>query len=138
MAIKVKNMPKPTLAQVAPRACLLAEMDRRLRQPLLEEVEREKMTSLLYDMELPLVRVLAEMELTGVRLDIAALNEAAADMERKMAEIEKEIFELAGEEFNVGSPAKVGEILFVKLQLDPKAKKTKTGQYSTSDVSVVS
>ncbi len=133
VAPKRKNMPKPTVAEVAPRACLLAEMDRRLRQPLLEEVEREKMTSLLYDMELPLVRVLAEMELTGVRLDIAALNEAAADMERKMAEIEKEIFELAGEEFNVGSPAKVGEILFVKLQLDPKAKKTKTGQYSTSE-----
>ncbi|MBD5284357.1 MAG: DNA polymerase I [Bacteroides sp.] len=130
---KRKNAPKPSAGEVASRACLMAEMDRRLREPLLAEVKKEKMDSLLFDMELPLVRVLAEMELTGVRLDIAALNEAAADMESKMGTLEKEIFELAGEEFNVSSPAKVGEILFVKLQLDPKAKKTKTGQYTTSE-----
>lgn len=115
------------------RALLLAEMTRRLRLPLLDEVEKENMLSLLNDMELPLVRVLAEMELTGVRLDIPALNEAASDMEKRMSMIEREIFELAGEKFNVGSPAKVGEILFGKLGLDPKAKKTKSGHYSTSE-----
>ncbi len=130
---KRKGQPRLTQGEEATQAVILAEMDRRLRRPLLDEVEKEKMTSLLYDMELPLVRVLAEMELTGVRLDIAALNEAAADMEHRMGTLESEIFELAGEEFNVGSPAKVGEILFGKLQLDPKAKKTKTGQYSTSE-----
>ncbi len=128
-----KGAPRLSDAEEADRACLLAEADRNLRAPLLEGIAKEKMDSLLYDMELPLVRVLAEMELTGVRLDIEALNEAAGDMEQKLTALEKEIHTLAGEEFNVGSPSQVGEILFGKLGLDPKAKKTKTGQYSTSE-----
>lgn len=100
---------------------------------LLEEIEKEGMTRLYEDVELPLAWVLAEMEITGVRIDVDALNEAAAELESRLSLLEKEIYELAGEEFNVSSPAKVGEILFDKLQLDPKAKKTKTGQYSTSE-----
>ena len=91
------------------------------------------MDALLYDLELPLVRVLADMELTGVRIDEKALNEAAANMEQRINALEREVCEMAGETFNVGSPSKVGEILFDKLALDPKAKKTKTGQYSTSE-----
>ncbi|MDE5870258.1 MAG: DNA polymerase I, partial [Muribaculaceae bacterium] len=116
-------------------AAELAWLTLRLCAPLKEllENESEEMRKLLYDVEFPLIEVLAEMELTGVRIDVAALNEAAKAMESRIAGLEKEIFELAGEEFNVGSPAKVGEILFDKLQLDPKAKKTKTGQYSTSE-----
>lgn len=73
------------------------------------------------------------MEMTGVRIDTAALKEAEKDMESRISDLEHEIYEMAGEEFNVGSPAKVGEILFDRLGLDPKAKKTKTGQYSTSE-----
>lgn len=120
---------------ILPWACEQADLALRLRQPLekLLEAESEEMRKLLYEVEFPLVRVLAEMELTGVRIDVNALNEAARSMEGRIAELEHEIHELAGEEFNVGSPAKVGEILFDRLQLDPKAKKTKTGQYSTSE-----
>ncbi|MBQ5723853.1 MAG: DNA polymerase I, partial [Muribaculaceae bacterium] len=73
------------------------------------------------------------MEIAGVRIDVTALNEASVALTTRLQEIEAEVFELAGEEFNIGSPAKVGEILFDKLRLDPKAKKTKTGQYSTSE-----
>lgn len=114
-------------------ACEQADVTLRLRRPLEEAVRRDGMEALLHNLELPLVRVLAEMELSGVRIDIEALKAAEKDMNQRLAAIESEIFEMAGEEFNVGSPAKVGEILFDKLQLDPKAKKTKTGQYSTSE-----
>lgn len=122
-----------TMEEISSYACDEAAMALRLRPLLMKEVEEEGMTSLLNEMELPLSSVLAEMEIAGVRLDVEALNEAAMQLENRLQVLEKEIFELAGEEFNVGSPSKVGEILFDKLQLDPKAKKTKTGQYSTSE-----
>lgn len=103
-------------------------------EPLLDkEISKGGMSRLLHDVELPLASVLAEMEIVGVRIDEAALNEAASHLESRLSELEKGIHALAGEEFNVSSPAKVGEILFDRLQLDPKAKKTKTGQYSTSE-----
>lgn len=110
-----------------------ATMSLLLKEPLSAQIREEGMEKLLNDVELPLARVLAEMEMAGVRIDVKALDEAAKDMEQRLAAIETDIYGLAGEEFNVGSPAKVGEILFDKLQLDPKAKKTKTGQYSTSE-----
>ncbi len=119
--------------QLVPWACENADITLRLYKPLDEEVKKEDMQALLYDIELPLVRVLADMELTGVRIDVGALNEAARNMELRINSLEEEIWEIAGEKFNVGSPSKVGEILFDKLSLDPKAKKTKTGQYSTSE-----
>lgn len=119
--------------QLVPWACENADITLRLYKPLDEEVKKEDMQALLYDIELPLVRVLADMELTGVRIDVSALNEAARNMELRINSLEEEIWEIAGEKFNVGSPSKVGEILFDKLSLDPKAKKTKTGQYSTSE-----
>ncbi|MCH5242463.1 MAG: DNA polymerase I [Muribaculaceae bacterium] len=122
-----------TLEEISSYACDEAAMALRLRPLLEKEVEKEGMTSLLNDVELPLSSVLAEMEIAGVRLDVDALNDAAKQLEQRLNTLESEIFELAGEEFNVGSPSKVGEILFDKLQLDPKAKKTKTGQYSTSE-----
>ncbi|MDE6811593.1 MAG: DNA polymerase I [Muribaculaceae bacterium] len=104
-----------------------------LRNPLAKMLESDSLQKLYDEIEAPLVEVLADMELTGVRIDEGALNEAAVAIESRLATLEKEIWELAGEEFNVGSPAKVGEILFDKLQLSEKAKKTKTGQYSTSE-----
>ena len=110
-----------------------ADITLRLYDPLRKEIEKQEISPLLYDLEFPLVNVLADMELTGVRLDVEALNEAARNMKERIDTLEREICELAGEDFNVGSPAKVGEILFDKLQLDSKAKKTKTGQYSTSE-----
>lgn len=135
-AIAAKGKKKgeiPPIETIAKAAGERAAACLRLRKPLMDALEREKLTALYNDIEAPLVEVLAEMELTGVRIDVNALNDAAEAMERKIKEIESEIYELAGEEFNVGSPSKVGEILFDKLKLDEKAKKTKTGQYSTSE-----
>lgn len=125
--------PAATESEIAEWACEQAVVVVRLREPLQKEIVSEGMERLLADVEFPLSTVLAEMEMTGVRIDVEALNDAAADLEGRLSGIENDIYELAGETFNVGSPAKVGEILFDKLQLDPKAKKTKTGQYSTSE-----
>lgn len=122
-----------SVEDIAAYACDEAVMALRLRPFLMKEVEDEGMWKLFTEVELPISTVLAEMEIQGVRLDVEALNEAAAQLESRLSSLEKEIFSLAGEEFNVGSPSKVGEILFDKLQLDDKAKKTKTGQYSTSE-----
>ncbi len=125
--------PPPTTEAIAAAACEAADISLRLREPLEAEVESEGMARLLHDLEMPLAPVLADMELAGVRIDVKALDTAAATIEERLATLEQEIFGIAGEEFNVGSPAKVGEILFGKMGLDPKAKKTKTGQYSTSE-----
>lgn len=132
-AKKGSKTPASSMEDIARWACEQAMVVMRLEAPLSKEIAGEGMETLLDDVELPLSTVLAEMEITGVRIDVNTLDEAAKDLESRLGGIEKEIYELAGEEFNVGSPAKVGEILFDKLQLDPKAKKTKTGQYSTSE-----
>lgn len=121
------------VADLCEFACSRADASLRLYEPLSRAVKEEGMEAMLRDMELPLARVLAEMELAGVRIDVGALQGAAHTLEERLAVLEREIHELAGEEFNIGSPARVGEILFGKLQLDPKAKKTKSGQYSTSE-----
>lgn len=125
--------PTSSSDDIAAWACEQACVALRLEPVIVKEVESEGMTPLLRDVELPLAAVLAEMEIEGVRIDVEALNDAARSLEGRLATLETEIYGLAGEEFNVSSPAKVGEILFDKLQLDPKAKKTKTGQYSTSE-----
>ncbi len=118
--------PKPLPAE-------LAALWLKLKDVFEPALEAEKMTSLMTDIELPLSPVLADMEYTGVRIDTSALAAAAEGMEERSRTLCSEIYAIAGEEFNVGSPAQVGEILFGKMQLDPKAKKTKTGQYSTSE-----
>lgn len=128
----VKGTVSP-LNVIAAYTCEEAVMALRLRPLLEKEVTEEGMLKLLNEVEMPLSTVLADMEIAGVRLDVDALNEAARELEKRLSILENDIYRLAGEEFNVGSPSKVGEILFDKLQLDPKAKKTKTGQYSTSE-----
>jgi DNA polymerase-1 len=125
--------PASTQEEIAHWACEQAALSMRLAGRMRKEVEKEGMTHLLEKVELPLATVLAEMEITGVRIDVGALNEAASNLEARLGVLESDIHSLAGETFNVSSPAKVGEILFEKLGLDPKAKKTKTGQYSTSE-----
>jgi DNA polymerase I-like protein with 3'-5' exonuclease and polymerase domains len=89
--------------------------------------------NLYNDVELPLVPVLREMEAAGVRIDVAKLKEAESTLTEELNALEQRIYELAGETFNINSPRQVGELLFDKLQLDAKAKKSKTGQYSTSE-----
>lgn len=99
-------------------------------EPLLQ---KEGVDNLFYQMEMPLIYVLAEMEATGVKVDTGALKSSSLELTNQLAELEKEIHELAGCEFNINSTRQVGEVLFDKLQLDTKAKKTKSGGYSTSE-----
>ena len=99
-------------------------------EPRLKDVNAEK---LFWDMEMPLVPVLADMETTGVCLDTDSLKETSTLFTKRMKALEKEIFEEAGEEFNISSPKQVGEILFGKMKLVDKPKKTRTGQYVTSE-----
>lgn len=114
-------------------ACQRADYSLRLKPFMLKMVETNGMEKLLYDMELPLIEVLADMEITGVRVDVRALNEYSRALTAQLTQIERECIELAGEPLNPYSPAQVGEILFGKFQLDPKAKRTKSGQYSTTE-----
>lgn len=110
-----------------------ADVTLRLKNVLeqkLKEVDGER---LFYDIEIPLVPVLAEMELTGVCLDTAALAETGKNFNRRLAEYEQKIYAEAGETFNISSPKQVGDILFGKMKIVDKPKKTKTGQYVTSE-----
>ena len=97
------------------------------------QLKKENLEDLFYKIEMPLMTVLAKMELTGISLDENWLKQESKDLENDLRNLEKEIFELSGEEFNMNSPRQLGEILFEKMKLDPKAKKTKTGQYATSE-----
>ncbi len=99
-------------------------------EPLLQ---KEGVDDLFYQMEMPLIYVLAEMEAAGVKVDTDALKSSSLELTNQLAELTKEIHELAGCEFNINSTRQVGEVLFDKLQLDTKAKKTKSGGYSTSE-----
>ncbi|MDF5690037.1 DNA polymerase I [Aquirufa aurantiipilula] len=93
----------------------------------------EKTIQLFKEVEMPLARVLSTVEREGVLLDIPFLKDMSNTLEKDSQEVQKQIFELAGESFNIASPKQLGEVLFEKLRLDPKAKKTKTGQYMTGE-----
>ena len=99
-------------------------------EPKLKEVNAEKLAT---EIENPLVYVLADIEFEGVRIDYDTLKEFSKELETDIAKLEKTVYEKAGVRFNVSSPKQLGEVLFEKLQLDPKAKKTKTGQYQTGE-----
>ena len=98
-----------------------------------KELKENDAERLFYDIEMPLVPVLVNIERNGVLLDTEALKQSSAHFTAQMEQIEKEIYELAGETFNIASPKQVGEVLFDKLKIVEKAKKTKTGQYVTSE-----
>jgi DNA polymerase I len=110
-----------------------ADVTFRLKQILEKELKANALENLFYEIEMPLMQVLATMEHTGVRIDSEALRQSSVILTDEMLNLEKEIHDMAGYEFNVSSPMQVGEILFDRLKLDDKAKKTKTGQYSTSE-----
>lgn len=114
-------------------ACEDADITFQLKQILEKELVTNDVEKLFYEMEMPLMRVLATMELNGVRIDVDALKESSEILTAEMLKLEREIQEMAGVEFNVSSPMQVGEVLFDRLKLDEKAKKTKTGQYSTAE-----
>ena len=110
-----------------------ADVTFRLKQILEKELKENALENLFYEIEMPLLKVLAIMERTGVRIDSEALRQSSEILTQDMLLLEKEIHGIAGFEFNVSSPAQVGEVLFDRLKLDDKAKKTKTGQYSTAE-----
>ena len=110
-----------------------ADVTLKLKNVLLPKLKEVGVEELFYDIEMPLVRVLATMERNGVRIDTASLAETSRAFTQRMNDIEQRIFELAGEHFNIASPKQVGDILFGKLKIIEKPKKTKTGQYVTSE-----
>ena len=121
----------PTL--VYEYACEDADITLQLKNKLEPELKKYDCEDLFYNIEMPLMPVLAEMEMNGVCLDTQSLAETSKQFTARMNEIEQRIYELAGEHFNIASPKQVGEILFDKLKIVEKAKKTKTGQYVTSE-----
>ena len=114
-------------------ACEDADITFQLKEILEKELKENELEKLFYEIEMPLMRVLAIMELNGVRIDAEALQQSSVILSKEMKKIEHEIFQMAGFEFNVSSPKQVGEVLFDRLKIDEKMKKTKTGQYSTSE-----
>ena len=105
----------------------------RLAPVLEEEIRRREQYDLLTDIEFPLIPVLATMEWNGVRVDPSVLARMSVDMTRRLSELEQEAYALAGHPFNVSSPMQVGQVLFEELQIDPKARKTKRGAWSTTE-----
>lgn len=130
---KQKNMRDLPPGDVYEYACEDADVTLRLKNALHDELVRNDAIQLFEEVEMPLVRVLAAMELTGVRIDTETLRETSELFTLRMNKLEEEVFDLAGESFNLSSPKQVGEILFDKLKIDERAKRTKTGQYVTSE-----
>ena len=110
-----------------------ADITLRLKNVLEPKLRKGGVEDLFWQIEMPLVPVLAEMEMTGVRIDTEALRETSEAFTARMEELERRIYELAGETFNIASPKQVGEVLFGKLKIIDKPKKTKTGQFVTSE-----
>lgn len=119
--------------QVYEYACEDADITLQLKNKLEPELKKHDCENLFYNIEMPLMPVLAEMEMNGVRIDTNSLSETSIQLTQRMLDIEKHIYELAGESFNIASPKQVGDILFDKLKIIDKAKKTKKGQYVTSE-----
>lgn len=128
-----KNMRDLSPEQVYEYAAEDADVTLKLKNILEKELKTNGVEHLFYDIEMPLMPVLASMEMNGVRLDTESLKETSDVLTTRMKSIEHKIYELAGEEFNIASPKQVGEILFDKLKIVEKAKKTKTGQYVTNE-----
>ncbi|MDR0421416.1 MAG: DNA polymerase I [Proteiniphilum sp.] len=118
---------------VADYAAEDADITLKLKNILEREIRDNNLEKLFHDIECPLVYVLADMEWTGVRLDLKALKDLSTEYSAELQRIEKEITDMAGIEFNVNSPKQIGEVLFDRLKIVEKPKKTRTGQYKTSE-----
>lgn len=128
-----KNMRDLSPQEVYLYACEDADVTLKLKNILEQELKKNDAEKLFYEIEMPLVPVLVNIESNGVRLDTEALKQSSEHFTTRLQSIEKEIYTLAEGEFNIASPKQVGEILFDKLKIVEKAKKTKTGQYVTSE-----
>ena len=128
-----RNMRDLKPAEVYEYAAEDADITLRLYNVLLPKLKECGAEQLFYEIEMPLMPVLAEMELNGIRIDTDSLAETSSILTSRMRQLETQIYEAAGEEFNIASPKQVGEILFGKMKIVDKPKKTKTGQYVTSE-----
>lgn len=126
----IRNAPVEAVCQYAAED---ADVTYQLKEKLEKDIKASNLESLLHDVEQPLSFVLADMEYTGVSIDVAALGAMSKELEKESVRVEKEIFELAGESFNISSPKQLGIVLFEKLKILDNPKKTATGQYATGE-----
>jgi DNA polymerase I len=131
--VNQKTMRSVEISKLVDYSCEDADLTFQLKSKLEKELIDNDLTDLFYQVEMPLISVLTSMELSGAKIDPQALNSFAEDLRIQIIQLEKEIFELAGEQFLISSPKQLGIILFEKLKIDSNAKKTKTKQYSTSE-----
>ena len=127
------NMRDVAIEKIKEYAAEDADITFQLAQKLIPEIEAKEAKQLLNEIEIPLINVLSDMEREGVKINKDFLVQYSKELETDIAALEKRIIELAGKPFNIASPKQLGEILFDHLKLDPKAKKTKTGQYQTGE-----
>ena len=128
-----RTMREVAVEEIVPYACEDADITFQLKEKLAPMLKDKDVEALFHEIEMPLVTVLAEMELNGVCLDNKSLEETSRTFTQRINDIEQRIYELAGEQFNIASPKQVGDVLFEKLHIAEKAKRTKTGQYITSE-----
>lgn len=127
------NMKDLKPEEVVDYACEDADITFQLKQIFEPEIQKEHLKELFYNLEMPLVHVLKDMEQEGIAIDVESLKDYSKELETTLLQLEKDIKSAAGFDFNVDSPKQLGEVLFDHLKIDPKAKKTKTGQYATSE-----
>lgn len=119
--------------EICDYACEDADITFQLKQLFEPEIQKPHLSELFYKMEMPLVKVLKDMEYEGISIDVPALIDYSKELDQTLIRLDSEIKAAAGEDFNIDSPKQLGEILFEKLKISSKAKKTKTGQYATSE-----
>ena len=127
------NMRDLEPSEISDYACEDADITLQLKNIFEKEIKKPHLKDLFYDMEMPLVEVLMEMEEEGITIDSKALAEYSKELDSTLIDLDYQIKELAGMEFNTDSPKQMGEVLFEKLKISAKAKKTKTGQFATSE-----
>lgn len=127
------NMRDVALDKITDYAAEDADITLQLKHIFLPQLTAKSVQKVFYEVENPLVKVLTDMEFEGIRVDTDFLREYSKELEREARQAEEKVYEQAGERFNLASPKQLGEILFERMKLDPKAKKTKTGQYATGE-----
>jgi DNA polymerase-1 len=126
----MRNVP---LQNIKDYACEDADITLQLKDVLEKELQKQGLEPLFHDIEMPLIHVLADMEITGVKINTDTMHQLSVEMSKKILQIEQEIYQIAGSTFNINSSKQVGEILFDRMKIIDKPKKTKTGQYVTSE-----
>ena len=127
------NMGDITATKIKDYACEDADLAWQLKSVFEPLLKKEELNTLFNDLEMPLISVLAKMERAGIKIDTSLLHSFSKELEVSSLKIKTKVFELSGVEFNLASPKQLGEVLFNHLKLDDNAKKTKTGQFSTSE-----